>query len=84
MFDAIFTFVYSVLGFYIFYRYHQHYSVEYEGLTWAHFKWSLFFFILFLMVIHTSHRVLSEVIITISFIVNFNANIAAEKNIFFV
>lgn len=65
MFDAAYTFVYSVFGFYIFYRYHRHHSEDFEDLTWVHFKWGLFFFALILMVIHTSHRVSSEVIIFI-------------------
>lgn len=61
MFDAAYTFVYSVLSVYIFYRYHRHANEDYKDLTWVHIKWGLFFLALVLMVIHNAHRVSSEV-----------------------
>lgn len=61
MFDAAYTFIFSVLGAYTFYRYYQSQNEKYEQFTWIHIKWGSFCLTLILMVINGAHRVLSEV-----------------------
>lgn len=56
-----YTFIFSVISLYTFYRYFVQHNEFFKDLSWLHFQWQFFYLISMLMIIYTANLVTNEV-----------------------